>query len=66
LRRYITAPPREWDLRRDLMLSQVSTDDAQLAVAVAHRLSDELLPKVSGPIEFTRHLTAEEAEVEGW
>ena len=48
------------------MVSQVSTDDAQLAVAVAHRLRDELLPKVSGPIEFTRHLTAEEAEVDGW
>jgi 5-methylcytosine-specific restriction endonuclease McrA len=48
------------------MISQESTGDVELVVAGARRLRDELLPKVSGPIEFTRHLTAEEAEVEGW
>jgi hypothetical protein len=48
------------------MVSQKSTDDAQLVIAVADRLRDELLPKVSGPIQFTRRLTTEEAEVGGW
>jgi len=48
------------------MISQESTGDKELAVAVATRLRDELLPKVSGPIEFRRRLAAEEAEAEGW
>lgn len=48
------------------MNSQESTDNVELVVAVARRLRDELLPKVSGPIEFTKHLAAAEADVEGW
>jgi 5-methylcytosine-specific restriction endonuclease McrA len=45
---------------------QESTHDLRLVVAVAQQLQDELLPKVSGPIAFTRPLTAVEDQAEGW
>jgi 5-methylcytosine-specific restriction endonuclease McrA len=48
------------------MLAQGRIVEKVKAVDVARRVRDELLPQITGPINFKKHLGAEETEADGW